>query len=746
MKLSHEVLLALAYVSQISDPDSVRSRFIESLNGLDESFSFEFYDRLPPGVPEDQIIPITTLNSSFGFAVMAKSQKISEVDQAVCRNAFKFLAILIENRHQASALKSKNESLLKEIKIEKSLVRTVLDTMPIGVWVEDGNGKILMENPANEKIRTDTLYIGKDWRVGTGKSIAFEDWGIAHAIKACETVTDQEIDIECLDGSLKTILHSAAPLLNDDRRVVGAIGINQNITERKRTEKALKISEGLFRDMVEKLPFPLAVGTTDNKTEYVNPKFTEVFGYTIGDIPNQKAWREKFFPDHEYRSKMSSEVDRWIEKNEYLTTFTRRYTDKWSREHDVIVTVMNLKDRFYNIIEDITERKQAKKDKEKLQAQLQQALKMESIGTLTGGIAHDFNNIMAIILGNTELALDDVPKWNSAHSSLEEIKTASLRAKNIVKQLLSFSRKTDQKLQPIQIASVIKDALQFMRSTIPTTINIHRDIQTTYETILADPTQINQIIMNLCINASHAMEQTGGDLTVTVEKVILDYQSLKDYPDLKSGDHVKIMISDTGPGIAPGIIDQIFDPYFTTKEVGKGSGMGLAVVHGIVKSHDGAIAIDSSLGKGTKFTILFPLATAKTMVNARTLQDIPRGSETILFVDDEISITKMVKRMFERLGYKVETATTPQDALELFRSNPDHFDLVITDMTMPQMTGVKLSEKLMEIRSDIPIIICTGHSALVDEEKAKELGLAAYVMKPINMLETAQTIRKVLDK
>jgi len=226
----------------------------------------------------------------------------------------------------------------------------------------------------------------------------------------------------------------------------------------------------------------------------------------------------------------------------------------------------------------------------------------------------------------------------------------------------------------------------------------------------------------------------------------LDYQSLKDYPDLKSGDHVKIMISDTGPGIAPGIIDQIFDPYFTTKEVGKGSGMGLAVVHGIVKSHDGAIAIDSSLGKGTKFTILFPLATAKTMVNARTLQDIPRGSETILFVDDEISITKMVKRMFERLGYKVETATTPQDALELFRSNPDHFDLVITDMTMPQMTGVKLSEKLMEIRSDIPIIICTGHSALVDEEKAKELGLAAYVMKPINMLETAQTIRKVLDK
>jgi len=398
------------------------------------------------------------------------------------------------------------------------------------------------------------------------------------------------------------------------------------------------------------------------------------------------------------------------------------------------------------VIRDITEDKRAGKEKIQLETQLKQAQKMESIGTLAGGIAHDFNNIMAIILGNTELALDDVPKWNSAHSSLEEIKKASLRAKNIVKQLLSFSRKTDQKLQPIQITSVIKDALKFLRSTIPTTINIHRDIQTTEETILADPTQINQIIMNLCINASQAMEQTGGDLNVTVAKVILDNNSAKDYPDLKSGDHVKIMISDTGPGIDPEIIGQIFDPYFTTKEVSKGSGMGLSIVHGIVKSHSGTIAVDSSQGKGTKFIIFFPLATEKPMVEAQTIHDIPRGNETILFVDDELSITKMVQRMFERLGYKVETTTTPRDALERFSLNPDNFDLVITDMTMPQMTGVKLAKKLMDIREDIPIIVCAGHSTLVNEEKAKELSLAAYIMKPIDMQETAQTIRKVLDK
>ncbi len=404
---------------------------------------------------------------------------------------------------------------------------------------------------------------------------------------------------------------------------------------------------------------------------------------------------------------------------------------------------------FKNITERVESEniiRQSEKEKLFLERQLKQAQKMESIGTLAGGIAHDFNNILGIIIGNTELALDDVPKWNSAHASLEEIKTASLRAKNIVKQLLSFSRKMDQELQPIQIGSVIKDALKFLRSTIPTTINIHPDIQTTDETILADPTQINQIIMNLCINAYHAMEQTGGELNVTVAKVILDDNSVREYPDLKSGDHVKIMISDTGPGIDPEIIDQIFDPYFTTKEVGKGSGMGLAVVHGIVKSYSGTIGVDSSQGKGTKFIILFPLTTEKPMVETKIAKDIPGGNETILFVDDEISIAKMVKRMFERLGYKVETATEPQDALERFVLNPDHFDLVITDMTMPQMTGVSLSEKLMDIRPDIPIIICTGHSALVDEEKAKELGLAAYVMKPISIRETAQTIRKVLDR
>jgi PAS domain S-box-containing protein len=473
---------------------------------------------------------------------------------------------------------------------------------------------------------------------------------------------------------------------------------------------------------------------------YVNPAFEKITGYSRKEIlginprilnsgNHDKSFYKKLW---EKISNGKTWSGRFINKKKDGSFYTEQAT---------ISPVFSDKGKIVNFVavkRDITEQL-------KLESQLRQALKMESIGTLTGGIAHDFNNIMAIILGNTELALEDVQESHPLHSNLKEIESASFRASNIVKQLLSFTRLTDLQLLPIEVALVIKDALRFLRSTIPTFIDIDQDIQVTDETILADKTQINQIMMNLCINASHAMEQTGGTLTIIVENVILDDNFVKDYPDLKKGRHIKITIGDTGPGIDHKIIDRIFDPYFTTKEIGKGSGMGLAVVHGIVKNHSGVIIVDSSPAKGTRFTMFFPLAQEKAALETQTIKELSTGDETILFVDDEISIVNMVKRMFERLGYKVETATTAQDALKRFAINPHHFDLVITDMTMPRMTGVQLSESLMDIRKDIPIIICTGHSALVDEEKAGKLGLA-YITKPINMLETAQTIRNILDK
>jgi PAS domain S-box-containing protein len=394
----------------------------------------------------------------------------------------------------------------------------------------------------------------------------------------------------------------------------------------------------------------------------------------------------------------------------------------------------------HGVIRDIDDRKQ-------LESQLKQAHKMEAIGTLTGGIAHEFNNILGIILGNTELALDEVPGWNPAHLNLEEIKTASLRAKNVVRQLLSFIRKTDIKRQPISIIPVIKDALKFLRSTITANIDIRQHIQDTTDNILADPTQINQIMINLCTNASHAMEETGGMLDIEIENILLDEDSVALIdPELTGGNYVKVTVSDTGHGIAPEIIERIFDPYFTTKDVGVGSGMGLSVVHGIVKIHEGAITVDSELGQGTTFSVFFPVTEEEVVTESKTIGKLPTGNENILFVDDEESIVSLMRQILERLGYQVEVKMNPVEALELFRSNPDQFDLVITDMAMPQMTGDKLVKEILNIRSEMPIILCTGFSEKVTEENAKALGIKAFAMKPMAIRDLAVMVRKVLDE
>ena len=386
------------------------------------------------------------------------------------------------------------------------------------------------------------------------------------------------------------------------------------------------------------------------------------------------------------------------------------------------------------------------KERNQLEGQLRQSLKMESIGTVSGGIAHDFNSILGIILANTEMVLTNVHEIHPAHSNLQDIKKACLRASKIISQLLNFSRKSKLELKPIDAIAVIKDALQFVRSTIPTTIEIRKHLPDSDTVILADPIEINQLLMNICNNASQAMEEGGGILEINVETSALTKDEGYDYSNLTDGDYLIITISDTGFGIEPEIIDKIFDPYFTTKEVGKGSGMGLAVAHGIVKNHGGNITVDSQPGKGTKFTILLPVTTEKPAIDVKGPDETPHGNETILFVDDERDFVKIGKRALESLGYEVIACTSSLEALELFKARSNHIDLVIVDITMPNMPGDKLAEELIRIKPEIPVILCTAYSTRIKKEKALNMGIRAFLLKPLQRKDLAQAIRNVLDE
>ena len=378
-----------------------------------------------------------------------------------------------------------------------------------------------------------------------------------------------------------------------------------------------------------------------------------------------------------------------------------------------------------------------------LETQLLQAQKLEAIGTLAGGIAHDFNNILVPIIGYTELALSDMPHLNPLRHGLERILNAATRARDLVKQILAFGRAgKEQQQMPVEMSSIVKEALKLLSASLPSSIVIRQDIQK--GVALADPTHIHQILLNLCTNAAHAMGEKG-ILEVSLSRVDLKKSDLAEQSivALRPGQYLKLSVSDTGCGMDARTLERIFDPYFTTKEVGKGSGLGLAVVHGIVKRQGGAVTVQSEPGKGTLFCIFIPAIEAIVDPIVETGQELPTGTERILLVDDEQSVIEMEIAIFERLGYDVTPETDSLRALEIFGSRPGEFDLIITDYTMPNFTGIDLSKEIRRIQPDIPIILCTGFSEKVTEKGAMDLGVELAI-KPFGMKQIAELVRKVL--
>ena len=383
----------------------------------------------------------------------------------------------------------------------------------------------------------------------------------------------------------------------------------------------------------------------------------------------------------------------------------------------------------------------------KYERQLQQVLKIQAIGTLAGGIAHDFNNILFPIVGYTELTMDEVPEDSVAHKNLQEILKAANRAKDLVKQILTFSRQSDQERKPIKVQHIITEALRLLRASIPASIEITHAIQDDCGPVMGDATQIHQVVMNLCTNAYQAMQDKGGKLEVILTEIDIGYEEMIDKIGMQPGKHLRLLVKDEGCGMDAAVLDRIFEPYYTTKEQGKGTGLGLSVIHGIVKNHGGDITVKSTPGKGTIFQVYLPLiedldlATELEPGNGAT-----QGEERILLVDDEEQIVAMERQMLENLGYRVTARTDSQEALKVFAKNPHDFDLVITDMTMPYMTGDQLAQKMLDIEPNIPVILCTGFNEIITEEKALAMGIQKFVMKPIVKHDLATTIRSVLDQ
>ena len=519
----------------------------------------------------------------------------------------------ITQRKQAEEALRQNEQLL----------RNVLELLPVGVWIADKEGLITYGNPAGQRIWGGHRYIGIDhfreymgWWLHTGKPIEPEEWGVARAVRKGEISLNEEIEIECFDGSRKIILSSAIPLRNDKNDIIGAFVINDDITERKQAEQALR-----------------------------------------------------------------------------------------------------------------------------------QRQKIEALGTLAGGIAHDFNNILMPIIINAELALLDAKQGVlPSPNYLQLVKEAATRGQELVKQIITFSRQREQPRQPVDINPVIKEALKFLRASIPKNIEIRSCVDVEPAMVLADPTQIHQVLMNLCSNAAYAMRGKEGILRVSLTRAEIDQEVGSRQMEVRPGPYLRLTICDTGHGMDPEVREKAFDPFFTTKKPGEGTGMGLAVVHGIVKNHEGAITLESEVGKGTTVHVFLPWVQAGEPQRDVSPEPIPTGKERILLIDDEEIQVRTLQHMLERLGYRVIARTRAREALETFRTLPDSFDLVITDQAMPELTGADLAREVFRVRPGMPIILCTGYSETLDEEEARSIGIRDFALKPLTIRDLAERIRKVLNK
>lgn len=554
-----------------------------------------------------------------------------------------------------------------------------------------------------------------------------------------------------MDGDLRDVIIHLSVAPGAESRLDTILVSLLDVTQRKRMENELDDSRNFLHRIMDTVPSPIFVKDREGHFIMVNKAMADLYGASPQELIGKTG--ADFNPNEDETSLFRIEDLEVLDSGQPLFIPQRVITSTSGEARWYSTTKLPLKDKdqVLGVAVDITERKEAEAERTRLEKHFRQAQKMQALGTLAGGIAHDFNNMIFAILGFVRLAMRAVEPDSKIEEYLKQVHSASMRASDLVRQILTFSRQTEQEKKPVAVASLVKETTKLLRATLPSTIDMHVDIEPDADgensSVLGDPTQIHQVIMNLCTNAGHAMRMRGGDLRVHLGLREVTPESARNVLEQNPGSFVELIVSDTGHGIDPSIMEQIYDPFFTTKEPGEGTGMGLSVVHGIVKSHGGTVHVDSEVGVGTTFTILLPrLVRSDEELSANGVINCPRGEEHILFVDDEALLVQMAEETLSQLGYTVTATTSPTKALEMFSQAPEEYDIVITDQTMPGMTGMELARTMLAAKPDLPIVLMTGYSESVTSDIARQSGLAEYLMKPVVEEELAQTIRHVLDR
>ncbi len=644
------------------------------------------------------------------------------------------LTDITERLHAEEALKASEEKY-----------RGIIENMDDAYFESDLAGNMTFFNKSTCRLLgyTPEELMGMNNRKYMDKASAKAGFSVFNQVyRNGESATVSGWNIVRKDGTRRTLETQVSLIRDRDGKPCGFRGYSRDVTEKKQAEAALLESEAKYRAIIENIEEGYYEVDIAGNMKFCNDAMCKIIGRSREELIGRN---NREYMDENTSKQVFRAFNSVYRTGRPVTVPGWRLIIKGGRNRSIDTSIALVRDSdgkalgFRGIVRDVTER-------ERLQMESAQAQKMQAIGTLAGGIAHDFNNILYAIMGFAELCLDEAPDGTLLRRNLETVLNSASRAKDLVSHILTFSRQDQHERGLISVVPIVKEAIKFLRASLPSTIEIKQFIQPELASIIADPTQIHQILMNLGTNAGHAMRLTGGVLEITLENVAIEDQTSIGDPGLVPGPYLRMTVGDTGTGMDTATVQRIFEPYFTTKQKGEGTGLGLAVVHGIVSSYGGCINVESEVGQGSTFRVYLPSVQARASEETGTIELVPTGCERILYVDDEPVIVQMAEQMLRRLGYEVVSRTDSLEALELFRGQPNDFDLIITDLTMPNLTGVVFAQEVRKISPQIPLILCTGFSELVSEGSIESLGIGEVVRKPILKKDLAEAIRRALDR